>query len=60
MAEINMKNRENEWDELERLLGKEGFDDFLDKFEDNFEKEFGNALYKQTAPVQKRVPAAKS
>jgi hypothetical protein len=55
-----MKTKDNEWDELERLLGKEEFDEFLDKFESNFEKEFGNALRQQTETVQKRVPAAES
>jgi hypothetical protein len=54
-----MKNKNHEWDDLERVMGTERFDDFLDRLEEDFEKEFGNALCKQTETVQKRVPTAK-
>jgi hypothetical protein len=60
MVEVSMKNKNYEWDDLERVMGTERFDEFLDKLEADFEKEFGNALCKQTKTVQKRVPTAKS
>jgi len=50
-----MKAKERELDELERLLGEEEFDEFLDKLEENFEKEFGSALRQQTETLRKRV-----
>ena len=39
------------WEQLEKELGKEKFDEFLDKFETDFAKEFGNALHKNTEAV---------
>ena len=58
MVEVSMNKKDSELDELERLLTKEEFDKILDKFESDFEKEFGNALHKNTETVQKRVSAA--
>lgn len=55
MVEGSMKAKERELDELERLLSKEEFDEFLDKLEENFEKEFGSALRQQTETLRKRV-----
>jgi len=58
-VEINMKNKDHELDELEKLLGKEEFDEMLDKLESDFEKEFGNALRQQTETLRERISATK-
>jgi hypothetical protein len=54
-----MKNKDHELDELEKLLGKEEFDEMLDRLESDFEKEFGNALRQQTETLRERISAAK-
>jgi len=59
-VEINMKNKDHELDELEKLLDKEEFDEMLDRLESDFEKEFGNALRQQTETLRERISAAKS
>jgi len=45
MVKPNEKE-EKYWEQLEKELGGEKFDEFLDKFETDFEREFGNALRK--------------
>lgn len=42
--DIPNEKEEMYWKQMELELGEKKFDEFLDKFEEDFEKEFGRAL----------------